>query len=80
MDIAHSSQFLSALLIASCCSGRNLDIRVQGTHGMAYIDMTVKMMEQFGIMPQHLNGVSKGVFPQGQKASGWGRAVTGIRL
>lgn len=52
VDIAHSSQFLSALLIASCCSGRDLDIRVQGTHGMAYIDMTVKMMEQFGITAQ----------------------------
>lgn len=61
VDIAHSSQFLSALLIASCCSGRNLDIRVQGTHGMAYIDMTVKMMEQFGIVPQRLDGVSEKV-------------------
>ena len=59
VDIAHSSQFLSALLIASCCSGRNLDIRVQGRHGMAYIDMTVKMMEQFGIVPQRLEGVSE---------------------
>ena len=59
VDIAHSSQFLSALLIASCCSGRDLDIRVKGTHGMAYIDMTVKMMEQFGIVPQRLDGVSE---------------------
>lgn len=58
VDIAHSSQFLSALLIASCCSGRNLDIRVKGTHGMAYIDMTVKMMEQFGIVPQRLDSAS----------------------
>ena len=59
VDIAHSSQFLSALLIAACCSGRDLDIRVKGTHGMAYIDMTVKMMEQFGIVPQRLDGVSE---------------------
>ena len=26
---------------------------------MAYIDMTVKMMEQFGIVPQRLDGVSE---------------------
>ena len=60
VDIAHSSQFLSALLIASCCSGRDLDIRVKGTHGMAYIDMTVKMMEQFGIVPKCLEDASEG--------------------
>ena len=60
VDIAHSSQFLSALLIASCCSGRDLDIRGKGTHGMAYIDMTVKMMEQFGIVPKCLEDASEG--------------------
>ena len=60
VDIAHSSQFLSALQIASCCSGRDLDIRVKGTHGMAYIDMTVKMMEQFGIVPKCLEDASEG--------------------
>ena len=59
VDIAHSSQFLSALLIASCCSGRDLDIRVKGTHGMAYIDMTVKMMGQFGIMTKRLEDASE---------------------
>ena len=72
VDIAHSSQFLSALLIASCCSGRNLDIQVQGTHGMAYIDMTVKMMEQFGIMPQRLDGVSAGAGSAGGFRMGQG--------
>lgn len=49
VDIGNSSQFLSALLIASCLSGKDMDIEVLGTHGMAYIDMTTKMMEQFGV-------------------------------
>lgn len=49
MDIAHSSQFLSALLISSCLCEETMNIEVVGTHGMAYIDMTRKMMEQFGV-------------------------------
>ncbi len=49
VDIGNSSQFLSALLIASCLSEKDMDIEMLGTHGMAYIDMTVKMMEQFGV-------------------------------
>lgn len=50
VDIGNSSQFLSALLIASCLSKKDMDIEVLGTHGMAYIDMTTKMMEQFGVL------------------------------
>ena len=49
IDIGHSSQFLSALLIASTLSDRDFTIQVEGTHGMAYIEMTQKMMEQFGV-------------------------------
>lgn len=49
IDIGNSSQFLSALLIASSLSEKDMNIEVCGTHGMAYIDMTVKMMEQFGV-------------------------------
>ncbi|MCD8380201.1 MAG: 3-phosphoshikimate 1-carboxyvinyltransferase [Lachnospiraceae bacterium] len=49
VDIDESSQFLSALLIAAPLSGRELTIDVKGSHGMAYIDMTVRMMEQFGV-------------------------------
>ena len=49
IDIGHSSQFLSALLIASTLSAEDFTIRVEGTHGMAYIEMTQKMMEQFGV-------------------------------
>lgn len=49
IDIGHSSQFLSALLIASTLSSEDFTIHVEGTHGMAYIEMTQKMMEQFGV-------------------------------
>lgn len=49
VDINNSSQFLSALLIASCLSEKDFTVRVKGTHGMSYIDMTCRMMEQFGV-------------------------------
>ena len=49
VNIDHSSQFLSALLIASCLSPQDFTTTVEGTHGMAYIEMTLRMMEQFGV-------------------------------
>ncbi|MCR5742788.1 MAG: 3-phosphoshikimate 1-carboxyvinyltransferase [Lachnospiraceae bacterium] len=49
IDIGDSSQFLSALLISSVCFKDGLTIHVKGSHGMSYIEMTVKMMEQFGV-------------------------------
>lgn len=49
INIDHSSQFLSALLIASCLSGQDFTVHTEGSHGMAYIEMTCKMMEQFGV-------------------------------
>ncbi len=49
VNIDSSSQFLSALLIASCLSEHHFTTSVEGTHGMAYIEMTVRMMEQFGV-------------------------------
>ncbi len=49
IDIEKSSQFLSALLIASPLFEQGLTVHVVGNHGMAYIEMTVKMMEEFGV-------------------------------
>lgn len=49
IDIDTSSQFLSALLIASVLSPKDFTIEVNGSHGMAYVDMTLRMMKQFGI-------------------------------
>ena len=49
VNIDHSSQFLSALLIASVLSDSEVEISTIGSHGMSYIDMTRKMMKQFGV-------------------------------
>ena len=49
VDIDKSSQFLSALLISSCLFPGDFTVHITGTHGMAYIDMTVAMMQQFGV-------------------------------
>lgn len=49
IDIDKSSQFLSGLLIAAPLAGSEFTIHTIGTHGMAYIRMTIKMMQQFGV-------------------------------
>ena len=49
INIDKSSQFLSALLISSSLSERPFSIHMEGSHGMAYIEMTRKMMAQFGV-------------------------------
>lgn len=49
VDIDKSSQFLSALLISSCLFPSDFTVHTTGSHGMAYIDMTIAMMQQFGI-------------------------------
>ena len=53
IDIDKSSQFLSALLIAAPLAKEDVKIKVEGTHGMAYIEMTCRMMEQFGVQAEH---------------------------
>jgi len=49
VDIDKSSQFLSALLISSCLFPNDFTVHITGTHGMAYIEMTIAMMKQFGV-------------------------------
>ncbi len=49
VNIDDSSQFLSALLISCCRTDGDFTIHVTGRHGMAYIDMTTRMMEEFGV-------------------------------
>ena len=66
VDIDKSSQFLSALLISGCLSKEDLHIHIEGSHGMAYIQMTIDMMEQFGV---HVEKISdrEFVIPAGQR-------------
>ena len=49
IDVDKSSQFLSALLISSVLFQNDFTIHVKGHHGMAYVEMTVAMMKQFGV-------------------------------
>ena len=49
VNIDESSQFLSALLIVSCLCSQDFTTAIEGAHGMAYIEMTRKMMRQFGV-------------------------------
>lgn len=54
VNIDASSQFLSALLISSRLSEKPFTTLLEGSHGMAYVDMTVKMMKQFGVTARPL--------------------------
>ncbi len=65
VDIDKSSQFLSALLISGCLSKEDLHIHIEGSHGMAYIQMTVDMMEQFGVHAERVSD-REFVIPAGQ--------------
>ncbi len=49
INIDHSSQFLSALMISATLAGEDFTIYTEGSHGMAYIEMTAAMMKQFGV-------------------------------
>ena len=49
VNIDRSSQFLSALLISACLAPEGMRVTAEGSHGMAYVDMTVEMMREFGL-------------------------------
>ena len=49
IDVEKSSQFLSAILITSVLLPQHFMIGLTGTHGMAYVNMTLRMMSQFGV-------------------------------
>ena len=49
IDVNKSSQFLSALLISMVLLPQDFSIHIVGSHGMAYVDMTLNMMKQFAV-------------------------------
>lgn len=57
VDISGSSQFLSALMLASVCAEGGLKISVEGTHGMDYVKMTADIMRSFGAYAVEEDGV-----------------------
>ncbi|WP_242838530.1 3-phosphoshikimate 1-carboxyvinyltransferase [Lachnobacterium bovis] len=54
VNVNKSSQFLSALLISSVILKKDFKIKIDGTHGMAYVRMTIEMMKQFGVEVKQL--------------------------
>lgn len=49
IDVEKSSQFLSALLILAPLFSEDFYIEVVGNHGLSYVEMTIKMMADFGV-------------------------------
>lgn len=66
VDIEHSSQFLSALLIASALAKEDMHIGIEGSHGMSYIEITRRMMEQFGVKAEYKDTKREYVVKAGQ--------------
>lgn len=48
VNIDDSSQFLSALMMASVLTHRDFTIHIEGSHGFSYVEMTAEMMRRFG--------------------------------
>lgn len=57
IDVDKSSQFLSALLISFVLLPQDFMIEIKGEHGMSYVNMTLRMMMQFGVpVEKAING------------------------
>ena len=49
LDVTKSSQFLTALLLIAPCAKNGMEIEVIGKREMPYIDITLAVMEAFGV-------------------------------
>ena len=49
LDVSKSSQFLTALLLIAPCAKSGMEIEVIGKREMPYIDITLAVMEAFGV-------------------------------
>lgn len=49
LDVGKSSQFLTALLLIAPCAKDGMEIEVVGAREMPYIDITLSVMEAFGV-------------------------------
>lgn len=49
LDVSKSSQFLTALLLIAPCAKNSMEIEVVGAREMPYIDITLLVMEAFGV-------------------------------
>lgn len=65
-----SSQFLSALLLSGCYGPEDLLIEIDGAvAAKPYVDMTIAMMRQFGVMVEN-RGYGSFLIPKGQHYQG----------
>lgn len=55
VDGSLSSQMLTGLLIASPCAQNNTHLHVKNLKSKPYIDMTLQIMEDFGVIATHTN-------------------------
>ena len=55
LDVSKSSQFLTALLLIAPCAKDGMEIEVVGAREMPYIDITLSVMEAFGIQVANEN-------------------------
>ncbi len=53
LDVSKSSQFLTALLLIAPCAKNDMEIEVVGAREMPYIDITLAVMEAFGVQVVH---------------------------
>lgn len=60
VNIDKSSQFLSALLIAAGTRKEAIRIFLEGSHGMAYVEMTASMMKDFGVEAKKEDATKEG--------------------
>lgn len=49
LDVSKSSQFLTALLLIAPCAKSDMEIEIVGAREMPYIDITLSVMEAFGV-------------------------------
>lgn len=69
IDVEKSSQFLSALLISLVLLPTNFMVKVSGNHGMAYVNMTMRMMHQFGVgIERTITGAYRRKYEDGYEA------------
>lgn len=80
VNIDQSSQFLSALLISSVCAQNDVCIHTVGSHGMAYIDITTRMMEQFGVPVEKFSSYEKDVTCSNSTSPAKAESTAGYRI
>ena len=57
VNIDESSQFLSGLLLSAVCAKKPFKVKVEGSHGFDYVNMTINCAWSFGVNIEENGGV-----------------------